>query len=122
MKNILFISIILIALMVSSCNGTDSETKGFDEIELFKIDLNHHTELLSYIPYIQNVKTDRGKLALRGKVKSMEYSVHGTNYLFSFGADGKLTDKTQIEYDKKGKIKEAEYDSSGLCYQREAYS
>lgn len=87
MQSKLLIKILLITLLFSSCISTESKTKQLDEIDLFKIDRDH---ISHYLPYIQNVETDCGKLGLRGKVKSLEYTEHDWEYYFSFGEDGRF--------------------------------
>ena len=50
MKCILFVHILLIVLLVPSCNSTGSDINGLDEIEIFKIDANNQSQVISCIP------------------------------------------------------------------------
>ena len=90
MKKIVCFSIILMALMGTACTDTGIENKGFDEIDIFKI--VQHFEIESLLPQIQNVKTDRGKLGLRGEVKSMEYSESDWEYCYLFDENGRFSE------------------------------
>ena len=164
MKNL---RIILTVLFVASCTGEGIKSEGFDEIDIFKID---NLEIESYLLYIQHVKTDLGKLGLRGNVKSMEYSESDWEYSFFLDKEGrfnetrrnhigydpyiqrfvydskngrllridgeevaimykdnketkeKRTFSTPIEYDEKGRLKDAEYDQTGVLLRYYALS
>jgi YD repeat-containing protein len=83
-------------LLTSSRRSNEPE---LTEIDYFKIDYNHNFydnillffDHFSMLPYIRNVKTDWGKLGLRGKVKTMYEASDDKKHTFTFTNDKKHT-------------------------------
>ena len=88
-KNILLEILDSGTITVSGVSVANNQAK-LDEIDFFS--LHPHIDPLGYLQYIQNVKTDLGKMGLRGKVKTIEYTAYDREYRVSFNEIGNITE------------------------------